>query len=159
MLNKPTNKQKSLSEPVSKDTEGKTLGMLSMLFKSCTAFVKYNGIFINGFSFLFPMCSHRFRTQLPHHFLSAAAGCLWVIAQVHKQKWHELRNMGTRALDPFQGALVPRAPTQLHLHTPSMISQKVFLEESSFLSSLCQSHIHIDYWRAMDPHKRVSQNF
>lgn len=42
MLSKQNKQQqkKSLSEPVSKDTEGKILGMLSMLLKSSTAFCK-----------------------------------------------------------------------------------------------------------------------
>lgn len=116
--------------------------MLNMLLKSCAAFVKYNSIFINGFSFLFPTFNHHFQTQLPHHFLSAAAACLWVIAQVYRQKWHESRSVGTRDLDPLLRALVPVTPAQLQLHTPVMISHTISLNEFSFLSSPCQGHIH-----------------
>lgn len=132
--------------------------MLNMLLKSCAAFVKYNSIFINGFSFLFPTFNHHFQTQLPHHFLSAAAACLWVIAQVYRQKWHESRSVGTRDLDPLLRVLVPVTPAQLQLHTPVMISHTISLNEFSFLSSPCQGHIHLDYWFATDSHKRVSQN-
>ena len=59
-FDKMLNKQK-ITLRVSKDTGGKILGMLNMLFKFCTAFVKYKDFFLIGFFF-----NHYYFTFWPH---------------------------------------------------------------------------------------------
>jgi hypothetical protein len=114
--------------------------MLNILFKSHTAFVKYNGMFSSRFSFFQHLT--RLGTQSPYHFLSAA----------------DVGDLSSRSkCDLGQGMWAPRIwshyrefcchglpPSCTWTSLPAMILQKIIaFKYSSLLRPPCQGHIHL----------------